>query len=100
MSPWHSPWTNWGFRSGSRVLALSRILAVAGEYKLRLMVACQHMGQLPSELQQALRTSTALRVYFRFGIDDAKAVASTLSAGRGYTTEYITQLQLKRRLNN
>lgn len=70
--------------------ALCRILAAAREYKLRLMVACQHMGQLSNELQEALRTSTALRVYFRIGFDDARQIASSLSAGRGGALKQIT----------
>lgn len=69
--------------------ALCRILAAAREYHLRLMVACQHMGQLSTDLQEALRTSTALRVYFRLGIDDARIISSTLSAGRGGVLKQI-----------
>ena len=63
--------------------AVCDILAVAREYRLRLIAACQHMGQLSGELREALLTSTAVRFFFRLGISDARFAADALSAGQG-----------------
>lgn len=63
--------------------AICDILAMARSYNLRLLAACQHLGQLSDALRAALLASTALRVFFRLSPDDARWVAASLATGLG-----------------
>ena len=63
--------------------AAAKILAIARSRGLRLLVACQHLDQLSSELRSALLANTAVQAFFRLGYADARLVAASLSAGTG-----------------
>ena len=63
--------------------AAAKILAIARSRGLRLLVACQHLDQLSSELRAALLANTAVQAFFRLGYADARLVAASLAAGTG-----------------
>lgn len=63
--------------------AATQILAIARSRGLRLLVACQHLGQLSEGLRTSLLANTSVRAFFRLGYDDAKLVAVSLAAGTG-----------------
>lgn len=63
--------------------AAAKILAIARSRGLRLLVACQHLDQLSSELRSALLANTAVQAFFRLGYSDARLVAASLAAGTG-----------------
>lgn len=63
--------------------AVCEILAIARSRNLRLLVACQHLAQLPEGLRDSLLTNTSVRAFFRLGYPDARIVASALAAGTG-----------------
>lgn len=61
--------------------ALTDIAAVARSQRLRLMLACQHLGQLSERLRAAMLTQASVQVYFRLGHLEARTVAAALAAG-------------------
>ncbi len=60
--------------------AMRDILALARSYNLRLLTACQHLGQLSPELREALLT-VAFKAFFRLGPGDARPAAGFLCDG-------------------
>jgi hypothetical protein len=73
--------------------AIRDILAMARSFNLRLLVACQHLGQLSPELKQALLT-VAFRAFFRLGPEDAKAATAFLSSLAPDTGSEVSRLTL------
>ncbi|WP_395137903.1 type IV secretory system conjugative DNA transfer family protein [Armatimonas sp.] len=76
--------------------AVNQILAIARSRKLRMLVACQHLGQLSDELRESLLAITSVRAFFRLGYDDARVIAASLAAGTGgevVTVEATSQLK-------
>ena len=71
--------------------AMKDILALARSYNLRLMTACQHLGQLSPELREALLT-VAFKAFFRLGPGDAKPAAGFLCDGSRNETNHETTL--------
>lgn len=63
--------------------AVKKVLSAARSYDLRVLAATQHLDQLSEGLKETLLTSTALRVFFRLGNDDAPKVARSLTVGLG-----------------
>ena len=67
-----------GFQGPYLSRSLTKILAIAREQNLRLLLAAQHLGQLSDEMQEAALTSTAFRAFFRLGDKDADYVAKRI----------------------
>lgn len=61
--------------------ALAEIATVARSQNLRLLCACQHLGQLSDDLREALLANAAVQAFFRLGYADARLVAASLAAG-------------------
>jgi hypothetical protein len=51
------------------------MLAEARGYRLSLVLAHQHLGQLPRDTQLALSTNARNKIFFNVGPEDAKALA-------------------------
>ncbi len=69
--------------------AATDILAIAREYRLRLLAVCQHLDQLSDELRHGLLTNTSLQVFFAQQSSDAKVTASSLCLGTGELVERV-----------
>lgn len=61
--------------------ALLRIVTVARQQNLRLLVATQHLGSLSAELRDALLTNSQFQAFFQLGQDDAALVARGFISG-------------------
>jgi len=64
------------------------ILSGARKYGLSLVLANQHVRQLPTELAQAVFGNVASLVSFRLGVEDAPLVASAMSPGAFQPEDY------------
>jgi len=60
--------------------AVADVLAIARSLRLRVFVACQHLGQLSDGLREALLANAAAQLFFRLGHNDARLVATSLAA--------------------
>ncbi|WP_405089060.1 TraM recognition domain-containing protein [Microbispora sp. NBC_01389] len=54
--------------------ALSDMLAEARAYRLSLVIAHQHLAQLPRELRQAISSDARNKIYFSLSPEDAREV--------------------------
>ncbi|GEM_PF-6450918 len=63
--------------------ALSEIAFLARESRLRLVVACQYLNQMPPFLREALLTQCRVKALFRLGKDDAAEMAGWLAGTSG-----------------
>ena len=50
------------------------MLAEARKYRLSLVLAHQHLGQLPRELRDAVSANARNKLYFKMSPEDAKAL--------------------------
>jgi len=55
--------------------SFGEMLAEARGYGVSLVMAHQHLGQLPDDLRHAALSNSALRLAFRLGADDSAAIA-------------------------
>ena len=61
--------------------ALTDIVTQARGQGLRLLAASQHLAGLSGGLRAALLGNTAVRIFFRLGPEDARAIAGVLATG-------------------
>jgi len=66
---------------------LGDVLAVARSYRLHLMVACQHTGQLPDRLVESLLVNSSVKLFFR---QTEPKVATALAARANPQVERLT----------
>jgi len=64
---------------------ITEMLSVSRSLGLSVQVACQHLSQLSDELRSALLSQVAVTLVFGLGHEDARAIASGISAGRPST---------------
>jgi hypothetical protein len=67
------------------------ILSEARKYRLRLIMAHQHGGQVPSNLQNGIAANTATSIFFRLSPSDAAAAVRLLPEG-SLAPSVLTQL--------